>query len=133
MNDTSPINALKHPAQPTEALHAWWQSRGEPFFDRYGTAIAIVLLGATFIAMLAWTWLRWADPIVNCGREFYIPQQLARGQVLYRDIPHFNGPFSQYFNALVFATFGASVRSLVLVNLAWLIALTVITWRMLVA
>ena len=62
MNDTSSMNATEQPAEAPGAplaLHAWWQSQGEPLFDRCGGAIAFVVLAATFLAMLAWTWLRY--------------------------------------------------------------------------
>jgi hypothetical protein len=134
MNDAPPISSTEHSPghspEPATELLEWWRARGHPFFDRYGGVLAAIVLAATFVAMLSWTWLRWADPIANCGREFYVPQQLARGQVLYRDIAHINGPFSQYFNALVFWICGVSVRSLVVVNLAWLILLTATIWRL---
>jgi hypothetical protein len=135
MNDASPIppaNTSHEPAHelPAHELLEWWRRRGEPFFDRFGGAIAMLLILTAAAAMLAWTWLRWADPIVNCGRELYIPWQLASGRVLYRDIPHFNGPFSQYFNAMLFFVVGPSVRALVLTNLLWLAALVAMTWRL---
>ncbi len=78
-------------------------------------AIPIVIVGAT---MLAWTWLGWPDPVVDFGRELYVPWQLSQGKVLYRDIAHFNGPLSQYFNALLFKMLGVSLRTLILANIA---------------
>lgn len=130
MNDASQTSPSTIASEPAHELLEWWRARGEPFFDRFGGAIALLLILAAAIIMLAWTWLRWAEPIVNCGRELYIPWQLATGRVLYRDIPHFNGPFSQYFNAMIFFAFGPSVRALVIVNLAWLAALVAMTWHL---
>ena len=43
--------------------------------------------------------------------------------MLYRDIAFYNGPLSQYFNALMFRLFGASLRTLVICNLTLLAAL----------
>jgi len=76
--------------------------------------LVIVLVG---VAMAWWSWLRWPDPIIDFGRELYTPWQLVEGKVLYRDMALFNGPLSQYFNALLFAVFGVGLRTLVVANL----------------
>ena len=56
--------------------------------------------------MIALTWRGWADPLVDFGRELYVPWRLAEGERLYLDIAWFNGPLSQYWNALWFRIFG---------------------------
>ena len=70
--------------------------------------------------MASWTWNTWPDVLIDFGRELYIPWRLAQGEVLYRGIANINGPLSQYFNALCFRVFGASLRTLELCNLALL-------------
>jgi hypothetical protein len=80
--------------------------------------------------MLAWTWGTWPDPIVDFGRELYVPWQLTQGKILYRDIAYFNGPLSPYFNAAVFEIFGVSLRSLEIVNIILLAALTWMIWHL---
>jgi hypothetical protein len=79
--------------------------------------ITYLLFIGVGLAMLVLTWGRWADATVDFGRELYIPYRLTTGEVLYRDIGYVNGPFSPYFNALVFRVFGVSFRTLVLTNL----------------
>ncbi len=59
---------------------------------------------------------RWADLIVDFGRELYVPWRIVEGQALYRDVAYFNGPLSPLFNALMFWCFGTSFRTLVWVN-----------------
>jgi hypothetical protein len=81
----------------------------------------LIVLAA--VAMLAWTWETWPDASVDFGDQRYIPWRLAQGEVLYRDIAFYNGPLSQYINALWFVLFGPSLRTLVLCNLALLAAL----------
>jgi hypothetical protein len=72
--------------------------------------------------MIWWTWGTWPDPLVDFGRELYVPWQIAQGKVLYRDIAHLNGPFSSYLNVLWFTLFGVSLRSLVMANIAiWML------------
>jgi len=70
--------------------------------------------------MLVWSWNTWPDVVVDFGQQLYIPWQLSQGQVLYRDIATYNGPLSQYWNALWFLMLGASLRTLVIANLVLL-------------
>lgn len=76
-----------------------------------------------------WTWLKWADELIDFGRELYIPWRLATGAALYRDIAYFNGPLSPHLNALWFWLFGVSIRTLVGCNLAILMAAGLLFWR----
>jgi hypothetical protein len=82
----------------------------------------LALHAIAFVALSVWSWRKWADPLVDFGRELYIPWQLANGKVLYRDIAHLFGPFSQYLNALWFRLFGVSLTTLIVSNLAILAA-----------
>ena len=71
-----------------------------------------------FAALLWWSWRKWPDPIVDFGRELYLPWQINAGRVLYRDLASLFGPLSPYLNALWFRLFGASLMTLALCNLA---------------
>jgi hypothetical protein len=82
----------------------------------------LMLHAVTFAALTLWSWRKWADPVVDFGRELYVPWQLANGKVLYRDIAHLFGPFSQYLNALLFRLFGTSLTTLIFSNLTILAA-----------
>jgi len=82
------------------------------------TRLCALISAAVFIAMGAWTWEICPDPLVDFGRELYIPWRLTQGEHLYRDIAHFNGPLSQYFNAIMFKVFGASLLTIKFVNFA---------------
>ncbi len=88
-----------------------------------------VLLAATFAGLAAWSWGRWTDVQIDFGTELYVPWRIGQGDALYRDIASRNGPLSHHINALWFAVFGVSVRTLVLCNLAILAALCAMTWR----
>jgi hypothetical protein len=67
--------------------------------------------------MLAWSWRKYPDILVDFGRELYIPWQISCGQVLYRDLAHLFGPLSSYFNALLFKIFGISYTVIILSNI----------------
>lgn len=70
-----------------------------------------------FFGLVWWSWRKWPDPLIDFGRELYVPWQITRGRVLYRDIASLFGPLSPYLNALWFTLFGASVMTLVGCNL----------------
>ena len=89
----------------------------------FWTGLALVALAFVLSAVVSWR--RWPDLLVDFGGQLYIPWRLAHGAVLYRDVYYFaGGPFSQYFNALLFKFFGTSFFTLIVANLAW-VALTV--------
>jgi hypothetical protein len=89
------------------------------------------LLATAFLTLAAWSWRKWPDVYADAGLQLYIPWQLCAGKVLYLDIAHNRGPFSQYFNAAAFRVFGVSLTTLIFVNLAILAALTALLYRML--
>ena len=84
--------------------------------------IGPLLLLSAGSAMLTWTWRAWPDPIVDFGRELYVPWRLAQGDALYTDVAWFNGPLSQHWNALLFRAFGAGFSVIVWSNVAVLLA-----------
>src|SRR5205085_8728514 len=95
------------------------------------TLPGLLLTAVTLAGMLAFTWRTWPDPIVDFGRELYVPWQLAQGKVLYRDVAHFNGPFSQYFNSLVFRVAGPSLMALAWTNILILCVMLMMLHRLL--
>jgi hypothetical protein len=108
--------ALKSVCQREDAPPA-----GRRLGDLVGPGVVVV----AFLGLLALSWRRWPDVLVDFGRELYVPWQLSSGKVLYRDIAHIAGPLSQYVNAAAFRLFGVSLMTLVSLNLLILVALTV--------
>lgn len=88
-------------------------------------------LAAAFAALAAWSWQRQGDVQIDFGNELYVAWRLASGDHLYRDIALRHGPLSHYLNAGVFRVFGASIRALVLCNLAILAGTTALAWALL--
>lgn len=82
---------------------------------------AILTVGASLAFLLHLSWLRWGDLIIDSGRELYVPAALAQGKVLYRDIFYIYGPFSPYFNALLYLLGGVHVRTAALGGFAALL------------
>ncbi len=81
--------------------------------------------------MLVWSWGTWPDPVIDFGREIYVPWRLSQGEVLYRDIvSYFNGPLSPYAHALLFQVLGPSLRVLVIFNLILIALLAGMLYRL---
>lgn len=83
--------------------------------------IGPLIIAAAAVAMLVRTWQTWPDCLVDFGVQLYVPWQLAEGKVLYRDVAHYTGPLSVYYNALAFRVFGVNLRVLELANFPILI------------
>src|SRR4030042_4421562 len=96
-----------------------------PFKSKWLSAAAgPALLVFAFIALAQWTWRKWPDPLIDFGKELYVAWQLSQGQVLYRDLAHLFGPFSQYLNAAAFRLCGVSLTTLIVLNLLILAGIT---------
>jgi len=97
--------------------------------ETWGPPLSLILVG---VLMLQWTWGTWPDVLVDFGPELYVPWQLSEGKALYRDIAHFKGPLSTYFNSAVFSLFQASLRVVVICNLVIVALIMVLLHRVLV-
>src|SRR5271170_4925919 len=65
--------------------------------------------------LLAWyTWARWGDIQVDCGRELYVPVEILRGKLLYRDIFYPYTPLAPYLGAVLIGIFGPHLAVLYL-------------------
>lgn len=85
--------------------------------------VQAALIGVVVAFTLLVSWNRWCDPIVDFGRELYIPWRLTEGAVLYREVEDYYGPLSHYANALLFHLFGPGLRVLVVANLVIYLAI----------
>ena len=56
---------------------------------------------------------KWSDPLIDSGREWIVPDTLARGEMLYRDVVYWFGPLTPYLQAVFFRVFGSSFAALV--------------------
>ena len=81
-----------------------------------GVAFAAVLAAsaALFLVSLG----KWSDPIVDTGSEWMYADALARGELLYRDVVYWFGPFTPYFQAVFLKLFGSSFVSLAIAGIA---------------
>jgi hypothetical protein len=73
-----------------------------------GAAVAVAT-GALFVVSRG----KWSDALIDSGREWIVPDALARGELLYRDVVYWFGPFTPYFQAAFLRAFGPGFPSLV--------------------
>ena len=71
--------------------------------------IAIILAVGLFVAIRANG--RALDPIIDTGRDLYIPEQIRAGTKLYRDILYYYPPLAPYVLAAITAITGSSLAS----------------------
>lgn len=67
--------------------------------------VAVAILGALVVAF---GWDRGPDPLIDFGRELYVPWRLTEGDVLHRDIAWFNGPLGPWAIEGWMGVFGVS-------------------------
>ena len=82
-----------------------------------GTLAAGAAIAVATVALFVVSRGRWSDPIIDSGREWIVPDALARGELLYRDVVYWFGPFTPYWHSLFFRIFGSSFRTLVLAGI----------------
>jgi hypothetical protein len=105
------------PAVAGRVAGGWWRE-----------AIGPLLLAVAFAYLTVWSWGRWPDPVVDFGRELYVPWQISQGRLLEVDLVTCYGPFSHLFNGACFRLFGASLQTLVAVNLVLLAGITAVLY-----
>lgn len=101
-------------------IKKYWQNGVIPF----------LIIGGAFFSLLKFTWLKWGDLIVDVGREMYVPLEILSGKLLYRDIAYLYGPFSPYFNALLYKICGVSLYSLYLNGIITAAAVCFLIYRL---
>ncbi len=85
--------------------------------DRWLRVAGGIALAAASVALFFVSRGKWSDALIDSGREWIVPDALARGDLLYRDVVYWFGPFTPYFHAAFFAVFGSSFRTLVLAGI----------------
>lgn len=96
---------------------------------RYANDLALILLLLIVaVIAIAQSYERWLDPIIDTGRDLYIPEQLAHGARLYRDIRYQYPPLAPYLLALITSVIGHSLASYTAIGLLQSIVVAVALW-----
>ena len=70
------------------------------FMEKYDILISAAMIGLLAV-IFAWFGSAYViKPIIDSGREFYIPVRMLGGEVLYKDIFNIYGALSYQINAL---------------------------------
>jgi dolichyl-phosphate-mannose-protein mannosyltransferase len=81
-------------------------------------AAALTGLALLVIIVLAASWARWLDPILDSGRDLYIPEKLVSGKVLYRDFQYYYPPVAPYLLALGTLIVGSDLAGYTFIGIA---------------
>src|SRR5712691_9229372 len=80
-------------------------------WDR-ATRLGLTALFGLWAVLFAVTWGHWGDLTIDCGREMYVPAELAHGKTLYADLWYPYTPGAPYLNSLLFRLFGVHLAVL---------------------
>lgn len=76
--------------------------------------LSILLFSSIFIFLSIITWGHLGEPVVDCGREFYIPMKMLQGKILIKDIFYLYNPLAEQINALLYKLLGTKISVLYL-------------------
>lgn len=76
------------------------------------------MVGFAAIVAFSQSYLHWLNPIIDTGRDLYIPEQIRLGATLYHDILYFYPPLTPYLLAAVTAITGSSLTAYLGIGLA---------------
>ncbi|HEU0179976.1 MAG TPA: glycosyltransferase family 39 protein [Blastocatellia bacterium] len=88
---------------------------------------AIIVL---FIVMLAASWQRWTQPLIDHGREMNLPTRILAGEKIYSDVQVLYGPFAPHFNALLYRVFGIHLSVLKAAGVVCAILILLMLYRL---
>jgi hypothetical protein len=81
-------------------------------------------------AALAWyTWGHWGNFQIDNGRELYVPVEILKGKLLFRDLWYMYGPLAPYLKALLFRIFGVQLTMLYFLGLTLTIGMALVTFE----
>jgi hypothetical protein len=72
----------------------------------------LIILAVLFSCGLAASWHRWANPVIDSGREMNQPLRIDQRETLYSEVGHIYGPFSPWFHAALYRAFGPTLNVL---------------------
>jgi hypothetical protein len=90
-------------------------------------ALGTLLLILAALAFIQ-SYQRWLDPIIDTGRDLYIPEQLTHGARLYRDIRYQYPPLAPYLLAAITSVIGHSLPSYTAIGLLQSILIAYALW-----
>lgn len=84
---------------------------------KWPDAAARAAIAAVALFLFWLTWAHWGDIQLDCGRELYVPYEILRGKLLYKDLFYAFGPLAPYLEAALLYTFGLHFSVLYILGL----------------
>jgi hypothetical protein len=81
--------------------------------SRRNAVVGAAAVAVATVALFAVSKGKWSDPLIDSGREWIVPDAIARGELLYKDVVYWFGPFTPYFQAAFLKAFGSGFPALV--------------------
>jgi hypothetical protein len=91
-------------------------------------ACGLAALAGLFAYFLRVSWLRWPDPMIDSGPQWYAAWRVSNGASLFTDYQWNYGPLSAYFNAFLFKILGVSLHLLFAANLLIYLAILALAY-----
>ncbi|HVT17111.1 MAG TPA: hypothetical protein VHQ90_13150 [Thermoanaerobaculia bacterium] len=92
--------------------------------------VAVLLTLTAGGLSIAASWQSWINPLVDSGREMFVPWRLEHGDRLYRDVTYYYGPVGPWVSALALRLFGDRWVVLELVSAALAAAIFVLLFKL---
>ncbi len=83
-------------------------------------------LAALFIFMLAKSWLRWSDPLMDFPKNLYLAWRISEGDRLYEKVTNWYGPLAHLLEAAGFRLFGVGLDTMVWMNITLTVAVALL-------
>lgn len=97
-----------------------WKTRGELLL-----ALCVAIVAAVSFVQ---SYGRWLDPVIDSGRDLYIPELLRSGGLLYREILYFYPPLTPYLLAAITALTGSSLFAYTCIGAAIALTTAAVLW-----
>lgn len=125
-----PVSSFRPPTDTNQGLQGWLRSALSDAANSSPRALAYAAIFAVAL-VLAWlSWARWGGIQMDCGRELYVPAQILRGKLLYRDLWYPFGPLAPYVEALLLDLFGLRLLVLYLFGLTMAVACALVMYEL---
>ena len=125
MSATLKTGAVLDPPSEIEFRPPSSSSDNDSAAGKFWITRAVVV--AVTAAMTWYTWGHWGDFQIDSGRELYVPAEILKGKLLFRDLWYMYGPLAPYVKAFLFHIFGVHLEVLFGFGVAMTFAFALLT------
>lgn len=87
------------------------------------------VISVSFGYLLVVSWLRWGNLYIDTPRELWLPLELLKGRVLYRDLIYPYGFFPPYFQAFLYKVFGVHILTQVGCGIMLTLTMSIVLYK----